>query len=121
MNGTVLQPGSGDAQAPGMIIVHGQVLVQAEHVAEALTLSLAHVRRSRLEPGCIAHGVSQDVEQPGRLVFVEQWASMAALQAHFMVPDSRAFAKALGALAQERPTMTLYRADEVPMAAPSGR
>ena len=71
-----------------MIIVLGGVSIKEGRLVEALQISRAHVARSRLEPGCIEHGVHQDAENPGRLVFVERWESMASLQTHFAVPES---------------------------------
>ena len=70
------------------------------------------VRRSRAEPGCISHAVHRDVEDPLRLVFVEQWADRAALLAHFAVPASRAFVKAAAGFASAAPAMTLFEVDE---------
>lgn len=96
-----------------MILVTGNILANADNLEEILTLSLEHVRRSRTEPGCLAHAVHQDVENPMRLVFVEQWADHAALAAHFTVPESRAFAKAVRALAVEPPTLNIYEAEPV--------
>ena len=96
-----------------MILVLGSVVMREGCLEQALALSREHVARSRTEPGCIAHAVHQDVENPQRLVFVEQWSDRAALQQHFIVPASRAFAKALSALASEAPSMTLYEATQV--------
>lgn len=96
-----------------MVIVLGNVLVQEGKMQQALALSLEHVRRSRAEPGCVAHGVHLDAEDPNRLVFVEEWADQAALQQHFKVPESRAFVKALAALAVGAPGMALYEASRV--------
>ena len=96
-----------------MIIVLGSVVAKEGHLDEALSLSLEHVTRSRIEPGCVAHSVHQDAENASRLVFVEQWASEAALWEHFKVPASRAFAKALAALAEGEPSMTIYKATQV--------
>ena len=79
-----------------MILVLGSVIAQRGCISEALALSQEHVLRSRAEPGCIAHAVHQDSENPQRLVFVEQWASQAALWEHFKVPASRSFTEALG-------------------------
>ncbi len=93
-----------------MIIVLGNVTVQPDRLDEALALSRAHVQRSRAEPGCVAHAVHQDVENPLRLVFVEEWADQLALAQHFQVPASRSFAKALAGLASQPPAMTLYEA-----------
>ncbi|MFP8778344.1 putative quinol monooxygenase [Hydrogenophaga sp. RWCD_12] len=101
-----------------MIVVLGSVQVQEGKLQEALTLSQEHVLRSREEPGCIEHGVSQNAENAGRLVFVERWDSMQSLQAHFAVPASRSFAKELAELASAPATMALYEASQI---APSGK
>jgi quinol monooxygenase YgiN len=96
-----------------MIIVTGTILARPETLDEALGMSTEHVLRSRAEPGCISHAVFQDSEEPLRLQFVERWADMAALHAHFAVPESGAFLRAVTALAAERPTMRIYQAGEV--------
>lgn len=98
-----------------MIVVLGHVVAKADGYTQALALSQAHVVRSRAEPGCVAHAVHQDTENPLRLVFVEQWASQEALWEHFRVPASREFAKALAGLAAEPPAMAMYEATELPM------
>ena len=96
-----------------MIVVLGSVLIRDGSVADALIASQEHVERSRGEPGCLEHGVSIDAQVPNRLVFVERWASMEALRAHFAVPASHAFVKSLVALAAQPPSMVLYEATEV--------
>ena len=65
-----------------MLIVTGSVQSRPETIVEVLALSVEHVRRSRAEPGCLMHSVHQDVEDPMRVVFVEQWEDKAALRAH---------------------------------------
>ena len=96
-----------------MLIVTGSILASADNLDEILSLSLEHVSRSRTEPGCLAHAVHRDAENPLRLVFVEQWTDRAALAAHFAVPESRAFAKAVRALAVEPPTLNIYEAEPI--------
>jgi quinol monooxygenase YgiN len=96
-----------------MILVLGRVTVRSGLVEEAVKLSQEHVHRSRCEPGCIAHAVHRDCENPNRLVFVEEWADHASLRQHFKVPESRAFVTALAAMAIEAPGMTIYKADRV--------
>jgi quinol monooxygenase YgiN len=93
-----------------VIIVTGSVQARPETRAEVVRISLEHVRRSRLEPGCLLHSVHFDVEDPDRLVFLEHWADRDALLAHFGVPESGAFAKELGRLAEVPPTMDVYDA-----------
>jgi quinol monooxygenase YgiN len=94
-----------------VILVTGSVQARPETLDEALRLSLEHVHRSRLEPGCRFHSVHRDVEDPNRLVFVEHWVDRDALITHFRVPASRAFAKALAELASEPPTIEIYAAE----------
>lgn len=96
-----------------MIIVIGSVKTRPDALDEVLRLSVEHVHRSRLEPGCLLHGVHRDVEDRDRLVFVEHWVDRDALRAHFRVPASRAFATSLGDLAVEPPTLEIYEAEPV--------
>jgi quinol monooxygenase YgiN len=91
-----------------MIIVTGTVRVRPEDLDRALEVSLEHVHRSRTEPGCLSHAVHQDVEDPLRLFFFEQWEDDPALKAHFAVPESLAFVTALSELTTERPIMEIH-------------
>src|SRR5437773_9585615 len=93
-----------------MIVVTGSVRAREDSLEEVRRLSLEHVHRSRKEPGCISHAVHVDCENPLRLVFIEQWADRAALSAHFAVPDSRDFVRALRPLAAAVPTIDIYEA-----------
>jgi quinol monooxygenase YgiN len=93
-----------------MILVTGSVTAREESLNEVLELSFEHVHRSRKEPGCISHVVHIDCENPLRLVFVEQWADRAALLAHFAVPASRDFVRALQPLAASATTLEIYDA-----------
>ena len=94
-----------------MIIITGSVLASAETIDELLAISLEHVRRSRLEPGCLLHSVHIDAENPLRLFFFEQWADQAAVAAHFAVPESRAFVKAANRLTTEPAAIQIYTAE----------
>ena len=93
-----------------MIIVTGSVHARPETLADVLTASLEHVRRSRTEPGCLMHSVHQSVEDPMVVVFLEHWADRDALDAHFAQPSSLEFVKTVGALAAERPGIEMYEA-----------
>ncbi|SDS33096.1 putative quinol monooxygenase [Bradyrhizobium canariense] len=93
-----------------MIVVTGSITARHDSFDEIRKLSLEHVHRSRKEPGCIFHAVQIDCENPLRLVFIEQWADRAALQAHFAVPASREFVRALQPLAAAATTLELYDA-----------
>jgi quinol monooxygenase YgiN len=96
-----------------MILVTGSVTTREDSLSETRRLSLEHVHRSRQEPGCISHAVHIDCENPLRLVFIEQWADRAALAAHFKVPASRDFVRALQPLAAASSTIEIYDAASV--------
>ncbi len=96
-----------------MILVTGSVTAREDSFDEVRRLSLEHVRRSRLEQGCLSHAVHIDCENPLRLVFLEQWADRAALGAHFAVPASRDFIRALKSLAAGASTMEIFDATRV--------
>jgi quinol monooxygenase YgiN len=93
-----------------MIIVLGRVTARPDTIDEAIRVSLEHVHRSRVEPGCLLHSVHRDVEDPMTLVFIEHWADRDALSAHFRVPASNAFVGALRVVAAEPPSMEIYDA-----------
>lgn len=96
-----------------MVIVLGSVTIKKEHRDEALQISQAHVERSRMEPGCLKHGVHLDAEDDCRLVFIEQWSDMEALQQHFRVPESGAFVRDLSQFATSEPEMKIFNASEI--------
>jgi quinol monooxygenase YgiN len=96
-----------------MLIVTGSVRARPDTVELALELSLEHVHRSRLEPGCLLHSVHRDAEDPLRLVFLEYWADTDALRAHFGLPASAAFVHEVAALADEPPELSIYDARPV--------
>src|SRR5580658_5071232 len=56
-----------------MVIVTGSIEARPDTIDRILELGLAHVQRSRLEPGCLLHSIHRDVENELRLVFIEQW------------------------------------------------
>jgi quinol monooxygenase YgiN len=97
-----------------VILVTGSVTARPDTIEEVGRLSLEHVNRSRLEPGCLLHSVHVDVEHANRLVFIEHWADHDALMVHFRVPASGEFAKNLAALAAEPPTLEIYEAEPLP-------
>ena len=96
-----------------MLVVLGSAVAQEGRFSDLLALSQQHVARSRAEPGCISHAVHQDTENPLRLVFVEEWQDLTALQKHFTVPESRHFAKAVAEMVSSPPTLVVYEAAPV--------
>ena len=96
-----------------MILVLGEILTRPDTVVEALALCLEHVHRSRHEAGCISHDVSQDTENPRRLLFTERWADEAALRTHFAIPAAQGFVKSLAPLLAARAAMHVFEASDV--------
>ena len=95
------------------MIVIGSITAREDTIERIEALALAHVRRSRQEPGCLLHTVHTDVEDPLRLVFVEHWTDDDALRAHFGVHESGQFVREASKLAAEAPEMTIYAAEPV--------
>lgn len=93
-----------------MIVVTGSFITKAEHLQLALAQSLEHVQRSRSEDGCLSFSVNIDAENAHRLVFLEEWRDMAALKAHFKVPECMAFASAINELAEYQAPLNIYEA-----------
>ena len=96
-----------------MLIVTGSLTARQDTFEELRAEALAHVRRSRTEPGCLSHAVHVDCENPLRFVFVEEWESREALMAHFAVPESRSFVKSARALAVESSSIAVFNADRI--------
>jgi quinol monooxygenase YgiN len=93
-----------------MLIVTGSVEARSDTLDRILELGLAHVRRSRQEPGCLIHSIHRDVENDLRVVFIEQWEDADALNAHFRVPASGEFVREAAALAVRPPEMSIFDA-----------
>lgn len=97
-----------------MIIVIGHVIISPGTAVQITRLCTEHSVRSRAEPGCHAHNVHVDCEDASRLVFVEYWADMEALKAHFAVPESRAFVREIRALSPAPAEMKIFSARQTP-------
>jgi quinol monooxygenase YgiN len=96
-----------------MIVVWGSVEASEGSYEEMLRLSLEHVARSRDEPGCLSHNVSVDSENRNRLNFFEEWEDLAALQQHFAVNESVAFAARLLELSVEPPELRIFDSSRI--------
>jgi quinol monooxygenase YgiN len=94
-----------------MVIVTGSIEARPDAIDRVLELGLAHVQRSRLEPGCLLHSIHRDVENDLRVVFIEHWEDAGALEAHFRVPASGEFVREAAALARCPPEMSIFEAE----------
>jgi quinol monooxygenase YgiN len=93
-----------------VIIIAGSVTATEDTIDELAKLSIEHSRRSRLEPGCLAHSASRDVENPLRVIFTERWVDMDAVRTHFAVKASGDFVRTVISLAEQPPTLELFEA-----------
>lgn len=96
-----------------MVIVWGSVIAAEGRLDDLVALGLEHVRRSRREDGCLAHGVHTDAETPSRLVFFEKWADEDALRRHFAVPESREFVRRASELSVGAPIIEIFRTEPI--------
>ena len=97
-----------------MLIVTGCVEARPDTIDRVLEMGLAHVQRSRLEPGCLLHSIHRDVENDLRVVFVEQWEDAKALEDHFNAPTSGEFVRESDALAIRPPEVSIFQAEVAP-------
>ena len=78
-----------------MIVVVGRVRTDEERRAQLVQVGQRVASASRQEPGCINYQVCQDTEDQDAFVFVEEWESEEALQAHFGSPHIAEFMAAI--------------------------
>jgi len=97
-----------------MILITGSILAKPETFEALREAGLDHSRRSRGEPGCIAHNVHVDCENPLKLVFVEKWQDQSAVTTHFRVKGSLEFVTAARKLAAEPPVIELFDTKVLP-------
>jgi quinol monooxygenase YgiN len=102
-----------------MLIVTGSIECRPDTIDRILELGLAHVQRSRLEPGCILHSIHRDVENELRIVFIEQWEDANALEDHFHVPASGEFVREAAALTLRQPEMSIFEVEVASMRNPA--
>lgn len=101
-----------DMDKPAALIVTGSLHARLDTIDELRALAIEHVARSLGEPGCLEHGVSIDANDGLRLVFFERWADRDALDAHFKVPATRAFARRAAELVARPAELAVYEAGE---------
>lgn len=102
-----------------MIMITGHVDIRPEHRDEAIALAIEHSRRSRAEPGCLAHNCHTDLEAPNRIVFVEEWSDLAAVKTHFAVPESGEFVSEISAMSDATPVVRIFAQEVASVKDPS--
>jgi quinol monooxygenase YgiN len=78
-----------------MIVVVGRVQTDVDKRDALVQVGQAVAAASRKEVGCISYRLYEDVELENELVFVEEWESSEALQAHFATAHVRDFMQAI--------------------------
>ena len=70
-----------------MIIVLGSIVADQTRSKQFAGSAWSMCTGRAAEPGCVAHAVHIDCENPLKLVFIEKWTDAATLAAHFKVKD----------------------------------
>lgn len=82
----------------GHLTVVGRLVARCGQETALREALIALSEASRREPGCLNYDLHVDRDDPGRFLIYENWVSEAALDAHFNLPHSRAFAARVPAL-----------------------
>lgn len=96
------------------IHVVARVTAQPERVAELAAVLHALLAPTRREAGCIRYQLFRNAAEPCDFVFMEEWSSREAMEAHLQTPHiQEAFAKA-GPLLAKAPEISTYVLIELP-------
>jgi len=79
-----------------MVILQAEAPIQPEARERWLAILDAVTPPSRAEDACQSYVLYEAVETPSTFIFVEQWASLDGLYAHFHTPHFTEFFAALG-------------------------
>jgi quinol monooxygenase YgiN len=91
-----------------MIVVVGRVSTDTDRRDELLRVGQTVARASRQEAGCINYRIYEDTENANDFVFVEEWESEAALQAHFGTQHIAEFMAAIQATLTAPPEVKFH-------------
>ena len=87
-----------------MVILHAHGVIKPEARERWLEILDAVTPLSRAEDACQSYVIYESVETPNTFIFVEEWASLDGLYAHFHTPHFTEFFGALGEVIAEPPT-----------------
>jgi quinol monooxygenase YgiN len=94
-------------EEPSMVIVHASASIRPEARERWLEVLDATATASRAEEACRSYVVYEAVQRPNAFIFVEEWASLDGLYAHFRAPHFGELSAALGELSAEPPAGTV--------------
>jgi quinol monooxygenase YgiN len=86
-----------------MVILHAVCVIRPEARGRWLELLDAVTPPSRTEDACQSYVVHESIETPNTFTFVEEWASLDGLYAHFQTPHFAAFFAGLPEVLAEPP------------------
>ena len=76
-----------------MIYVVATLTIKPETRAEFIAAAIACIKETRKEAGNIAYDLHESVTDPAKMVFVEQWENMEALEPHRTADHMKAFGR----------------------------
>lgn len=91
-----------------LLIVAGDVEIDPAQREAAMDAARTVMAATRTEPGCLEYTIAADVDDAGRFVILEKWASAEALAAHFETPHMAAFQTAMAGLGVRRMDVARY-------------
>jgi quinol monooxygenase YgiN len=91
-----------------MIIVSGEIGLDAAKAAQVMDAAKAMMAETRKEDGCISYCFYQSLEDPGVFRVFEEWESLDHLKAHFEAPHMGAWRAALGEIGITRRDIKRY-------------
>jgi quinol monooxygenase YgiN len=93
-----------------VVILHAHGVIKPEARERWLEILDAVTPPSRAEDACQSYVIYESVETPNTFIFVEEWATLDGLYAHFHTPHFTEFFGALGEVIAEPPTGTVSEA-----------
>ena len=91
-----------------LLIVAGDIEIDPAHRDRATEAATRMMAATRQEEGCLEYTIAADIDDAGRFVILEKWASPAALEAHFATPHMAEFQGAMAGLGIRRLDVKRY-------------
>lgn len=91
-----------------MVILHATASIKPQARERWLQILAAVTVPSRSEEACESYVIYESTETPNAFIFVEQWASLDGLHAHFHTPHFAAFLTALSEVSAAPPEGTVF-------------
>src|ERR1700761_6802440 len=95
-------------QRAAEIVVVGRVRTDAARRERLIALGQQVAQASRDEAGCVGYRLYEDTEAENAFVFIEEWASEAALQEHFASSHIATFMSAFPETLTEPPDVQFH-------------